>query len=43
MVHPSDGILFNKKKEYAIDDYKNLEVFQINLKNQIRKTTYSMS
>ena len=43
MVHPYNGILFNNKKEHAIDDCKNLNVFQINLKNQIRKTSYSMS
>lgn len=41
MVHPSDGILFNKKKGHAIDDSKNLKDFQLN-KNQIRKTTDSM-
>lgn len=43
MVHPSEGILFNKTKGHAIDDCKNMKVFQLNLKNQIRKTTYSMS
>ena len=43
MVHPYNGMLFNNKKGHAIDDAKNLKVFQISLKNQIRKTTYSMS
>ena len=42
-VHPSERILFNKKKGHVIDDCKNLKVFQLNLKNQIRKTSLSMS
>lgn len=43
MVHPSERILFNKNKEHVFDDCKNLKVFQLNLKNQIRMTTSSMS
>ena len=29
MVHPSEGILFNKTKGHAIDDCKNMKVFQL--------------